>query len=98
MFTSIAGWNQKDFPSLHSKFHIGDQVISICNVRVTTAAQALKLLKNSSADVIEMLIKRMPHAKVLAIRRSAEGESIGIKRNGGTGEVKTCMFCQCNTF
>ncbi|KAL8617722.1 hypothetical protein ACOMHN_053555 [Nucella lapillus] len=83
----IAGWNQKDFPSLHGKFHIGDQLISICNVKVMSAAMALKMLKHPPVDLVGMLVKRTPHAKVMAIRRVAEGQSIGIKRNGGTAEI-----------
>ena len=81
------GWNQKDFPSLHGKFHIGDQLISICNIKITSAAMAHKMLRHPSVDPVEMLVKRTPYAKVLAIRRVAEGQNIGIKRNGGTAEV-----------
>ena len=84
---SLVGWNQKDFPSLHGKFHIGDQLISICSVTVTSAAMAQKVLKHPITDPVEMLVRRLPHAQVLAIRRLAEGENIGIKRNGGTAEV-----------
>jgi hypothetical protein len=35
-----------------------------------------------------MLVKRTPYAMVLAIRRESEGQNIGIKRNGGTAEVR----------
>ncbi|XP_076461879.1 uncharacterized protein LOC143294318 [Babylonia areolata] len=83
----IVGWNQKDFPSLHGKFHIGDQLISVCNVKITSATMAQKMLKHPPVDLVEMLVKRTPHARVLAIRRVAEGQSIGIKRNGGTAEI-----------
>ncbi|KAK7109348.1 hypothetical protein V1264_013402 [Littorina saxatilis] len=84
----MVGWIQKDFPSLHGKFHIGDQLISICNVKVTSAAMAHKMLKHPKSDMVEMLVKRIPHAVVLAIRREAEGQNIGIKRNGGTAEIQ----------
>ena len=84
---SLVGWNQKDFPSLHGKFHIGDQLISVCNIKVTSAAMAHKMLKHPTGDTVEMLVRRTPHALVLAIRRMAEGQNIGIKRNGGTAEV-----------
>lgn len=83
----VAGWNQKDFPSLHGRFHIGDEVISICNNKVTSSQMAHKLLKHPPSDLVEMLVKRTPHARVMAIRRAAEGENIGIKRNGGTAEI-----------
>lgn len=83
----VAGWNQIDFPSLHGKFHIGDQVISICNQKVTSAAVAQKMLKHPPSEPVEMLVNRTPHARVLAIRRVAEGQNIGIKRSGGTAEI-----------
>ncbi|KAK7494678.1 hypothetical protein BaRGS_00014076 [Batillaria attramentaria] len=72
---------------LHNKFHVGDQVISVCNNKVTSAAAAHKMLKHPTSDLVEMLVKRTPHAQVLTIRRAAEGENIGIKRNGGTAEI-----------
>jgi hypothetical protein len=44
------------------------------------------------AENIEISIRRLPNAKVFAIQRSAEGESLGIKRDGGTAEVSTVMI------
>lgn len=84
----VAGWNQKDYPSLHGKLHIGDQLLSICNLQITGASMAYKMLKHPPSDPVEILVKRTPYAKVLALRRAAEGENIGIKRNGGTAEIQ----------
>ena len=89
---SIVGWNQKDFPSLHGKLHVGDLILSINKVKVTSVDVAYKLLKNASEPKIEVELRRMPHATVLAIRRNAEGENLGIKREGGTGEVRALYF------
>ncbi|XP_059162106.1 cyclin-dependent kinase 12-like isoform X2 [Physella acuta] len=88
-FPCIAGWNQKDFPSLHGKLHVGDLVFSVNNVRVTSVEMAQKLLRqpNASASKTEIMLHRMPYAKVFAIHRSVEGQSLGLKRNGGTGEI-----------
>ncbi|XP_041368938.1 uncharacterized protein LOC121383171 [Gigantopelta aegis] len=84
----IAGWNQKDHPKLHDKFHVGDHVKKVDNATVFTAAMANKLIKSAkSLSSVDIVVRRLPHAKVLSIRRSAEGESLGIKREGGTGEI-----------
>ncbi|XP_060597687.1 uncharacterized protein LOC132751519 isoform X3 [Ruditapes philippinarum] len=83
----IAGWDVKKFPRLYDKFHIGDQLISINDVQVTDLSFAHKLVKNVKAENIEISIRRLPNAKVFAIQRSAEGESLGIKRDGGTAEI-----------
>ena len=82
------GWNQRDFPSLHGKLHLGDQLISVNGVKVTTVDVAQKLLKGATTPKITMVLHRMPYAKVFAIRRDAEGQSLGIKREGGSGEVR----------
>ncbi|CAG5116416.1 unnamed protein product [Candidula unifasciata] len=86
-FSCVVGWNQKDFPSLHGKLHLGDLVFSVNGSRVTSADTAQKLLKQAPSSNIELMLHRMPYAQVFAIHRSAEGQSLGIKRNGGTGEI-----------
>ncbi|XP_012939292.1 mucin-17 [Aplysia californica] len=83
----VVGWNQKDFPSLHGKLHIGDLLFSINKIKVNSTEMAYKLLKHVTDPKIEVVMRRMPFAKVFAIRRSAEGQSLGIKREGGTGEI-----------
>lgn len=50
-------------------------------------AQKLLRQPNTSASKTEIMLHRMPYAKVFAIHRSVEGQSLGLKRNGGTGEV-----------
>ncbi|GFO50451.1 syntenin-2 [Plakobranchus ocellatus] len=83
----IVGWNQRDFPSLHGKLHIGDQLISVNGVKVSSVDIAQKLLRGATSPKITVMLHRMPFAKVFAIRRDAEGQSLGIKREGGTGEI-----------
>ncbi|XP_055881675.1 uncharacterized protein LOC106061045 isoform X1 [Biomphalaria glabrata] len=83
----IVGWNQKDFPSLHGKLHIGDILISVNNVEVTSLESAQKLLKQPNPSKVDVTLQRMPYAKVFAIRKNTEGQSLGIKREGGTGEI-----------
>ena len=50
---------------------------------------ARKLIKYcSDEDKITFIIRRVPHGKIFAVRRSQDGESLGIRREGGTGEVR----------
>lgn len=83
----IAGWDVKKYPRLYDKFHIGDQLQAINDVQVSDVAFANKLVKNVKAENIEITIRRLPNARVFAIQRAAEGESLGIKREGGTAEI-----------
>ena len=82
----IAGWNQKDHPRLHDKFHVGDLVKKVNGVTVFTAAMGYKFVRGAEGAV-EVVVQRLPHAKVLSVRRAAEGETLGFKREGGSGEV-----------
>ncbi|KAH9518570.1 hypothetical protein Btru_017193 [Bulinus truncatus] len=83
----LVGWNQKDFPSLHGKLHIGDILLSVNNVEVKSVEMAQKLLKQPNPSKVDVVLKRMPFAKVIAIRKNSEGQNLGIKREGGTGEI-----------
>lgn len=83
----VVGWNQRDFPSLHGKLHLGDQLISVNGVKVSSVEVAQKLLKGATTPKITVSLHRMPFAKVFSIRRDAEGQSLGIKREGGSGEI-----------
>ncbi|XP_050398343.1 uncharacterized protein LOC126816153 [Patella vulgata] len=83
----IAGWNVVEFPRLHGQFHIGDQIISINNVRIISATSVIKQFKHSESTYVDICVKRLPKAKVFVIRRSAEGESLGMKREKGTAEI-----------
>ena len=47
-----------------------------------------KLIKSCThSDCINIVIRRLPNAKVFGFRRTADGESLGIKRGNGTAEV-----------
>ncbi|KAL4231615.1 hypothetical protein ACF0H5_009195 [Mactra antiquata] len=83
----IAGWAVRKYPKLYDKFHIGDELLSINDVQVSDLSFANKVIKNIKADTVEITIRRLPLAKVFAIQRSNEGESLGIKREGGTAEI-----------
>lgn len=84
----IAGWNQTARPHLFRSLHIGDQVISVNGQVVESAKMATKLIKScTNMDSINIVIRRLPHAKVFGFRRTVEGESLGINRTNGTAEI-----------
>lgn len=67
--------------------HIGDEVTKINDIRVTNAQMAKKTLKSCITEQVDLVIKRLPYAHVMAIRRRQSGENLGIQRLGGTAEV-----------
>ncbi|KAH3790021.1 uncharacterized protein LOC127841045 [Dreissena polymorpha] len=83
----ICGWDVKKFPRLYDKFHIGDELTAVNDVQVCDIDFAHKLVKNVKAENIEISIRRLPHGQVFAIQRSAEGENLGIRRDGPTAEI-----------
>ena len=44
-FFRIGGWKQWEHPVLHSAFHIGDCVISVSGIRVASASDVHKIIK-----------------------------------------------------
>lgn len=51
---------------------------------------AHKLIKHSDDSAkITFILRRVPNARVFLLKRSEDGESLGIRRDGGTGEVST---------
>ena len=83
----IAGWKQKEFPVLHNTFHIGDQLLSINGEPVSSAQTAHRLIKQNSL-ILEIIVKRVPNAKVFCIKRRTEGQDLGLVREGNTAEIK----------
>ena len=57
------------------------------DVEVSDLSFTSKILKHIKSDYVELTIRRLPNASVFAIQRNMEGENLGIKREGGTGEV-----------
>ncbi|CAH1783070.1 unnamed protein product [Owenia fusiformis] len=84
----VAGWNQLEKPHLHNAFHIGDRIVSIGGHVIESSVDAQKIIKHSPAgEKLTFIAYRAPYAKAYAIKRSAEGQSLGIKREGGTSEI-----------
>ena len=83
----VVGWDCKHYPRLAESIHIGDEVTKINDVRVTSAHMARKALKACNTDQVDFVIKRLPYAHVMAIRRHQNGQKLGLQRFGGTAEV-----------
>ena len=48
----VAGWKQREHPYLHNTFHLGDRIISISGVQVTSAAEAHNTVKNEESLLV----------------------------------------------
>ena len=62
---------------------------------VESSKMAMKLIKDCLETArITFILRRIPKAKLLVIKRNYERESLGIRRNGGTAEVWSLTLCQ----
>ena len=57
---------------------------------MANAASAQKMIKHckNETETITLLIQRIPHGKPLMIKRSREGESLGMIREGNSAEIR----------
>ncbi|KAH8312353.1 hypothetical protein KR044_010388 [Drosophila immigrans] len=83
----IAGWKQKEHPVLYNALHIGDQLLSIAGVSISTAAEANKIIRNTNTLFVEVLLRRIPFGRAYAIRRDREGQCLGLIRDGNTSTI-----------
>ncbi|GIY51113.1 PH domain-containing protein [Caerostris darwini] len=83
----VAGWKQKEHPLLHNTFHVGDRLLSIAGHRILSVQDAHRAIKLQPSTV-EFIVRRVPYAKILAVKREYEGQDLGIVREGGTAEIK----------
>ncbi|KAK3094675.1 hypothetical protein FSP39_004799 [Pinctada imbricata] len=83
----VAGWDMRACPRLSDKLHIGDRVIQINQIDVSNTIMAHKVIKHSNQDMMELVVKRLPLAKVFSITRTLNRQPLGIKREGGTAEI-----------
>ncbi|KAL0269699.1 UNVERIFIED_CONTAM: hypothetical protein PYX00_007339 [Menopon gallinae] len=87
----VAGWKQREHPMLYNALHIGDQLISVSDVVVRSAAEAQKIIRNSNNIYIELIIRRVPFGRVFALHRSSEGQNLGIVQEGNTAEISDVL-------
>jgi len=90
----IAGWNRRAYPLLQASFHIGDELLSINDVTVTSAKAATKMLK-SCADRIaaQLVLRRLPAGYVCLLHKTDNDfDSLGLWTVGGTAEVSDWIF------
>lgn len=83
----ISGWKQKDYPILYTALHIGDQLVSVAGVNISSAAEANKIIRNVGTIYIELIIRRIPFGRVYAIRREMDGQCLGLIRDGNTATI-----------
>ncbi|XP_066277688.1 uncharacterized protein [Branchiostoma lanceolatum] len=74
----IAGWKEKEAPTLKQYFYVGDNVYAINDQRVNTTGDAKRTIQTAMKDQIIFHIKRLPHANVVTLRRTIDGEKLGI--------------------
>ncbi|XP_016976617.1 mucin-4 [Drosophila rhopaloa] len=83
----IAGWKQKEHPVLYNALHIGDQLLSIAGVNISSAAEANKIIRNTNTLFVEVLLRRIPFGRAYAIRRDREGQCLGLIRDGNMSTI-----------
>ncbi|XP_055585186.1 mucin-4, partial [Uranotaenia lowii] len=83
----VAGWKQKEHPVLYNALHIGDQLISVAGVAITSASEAHKTIRGAPGLFVELIIRRVPFGRVYAIRREMDGQCLGLIRDGNTATI-----------
>ena len=80
-------------PELNGILNIGDQVLQIDKGGVPSLAAAKRFFRqNTTGFTVELVLRRLPLAKVLAITRKLDRQPLGIRREGGTAEVRRSFF------
>ncbi|XP_062558531.1 serine-rich adhesin for platelets [Armigeres subalbatus] len=83
----VAGWKQKEHPVLYNALHIGDQLISVAGLAISSAAEAHKAIRGAPGLFVELIIRRVPFGRVYAIRRELDGQCLGLIRDGNTSTI-----------
>ncbi|XP_033209590.1 uncharacterized protein LOC117168217 [Belonocnema kinseyi] len=78
----VAGWKQREHPMLHNFLHVGDLVLSVAGVPPAGAAAVKNILKSCTTPRVEMIVKRLPHARAVTLTRRSEGDDFGLEVNG----------------
>lgn len=84
----VAGWKQKEKPLLHNSFHIGDRIMSVGGLQVSSSQEAHRAIKQMSPPFIEFVVARVPMGKVFAIKRDQDGQDLGLIRENNTAEIR----------
>ncbi|XP_043462620.1 uncharacterized protein LOC122498774 [Leptopilina heterotoma] len=77
----VAGWKQREHPLLHNFLHVGDLVLSVAGVPPAGATAVKNILKNCTTPRVEMIVKRLPHARALTLTRRSESDDFGLEVN-----------------
>lgn len=61
----MAGWKQKEHPVLYNALHIGDQLLSIAGVTISSATEANKIIRNTNTLFVSTKIGSLRKTKLL---------------------------------
>ncbi|CDW57660.1 hypothetical protein TTRE_0000595301 [Trichuris trichiura] len=90
-FLWICGWQTSDVSGkLRSFVHIGDRLVAVDGLPIDCDAQLRSFISNRFAldRKCEVVLKRMPMAKVFLFKRSHDGECVGLTTRKGKNEVE----------
>ena len=79
---------------LNDKLHIGDQVLQIDHKDVHSLAMVQRFFRQPRDEMVELVLRRLPLANVYAITRHSDRQTLGIKRKGGSSEVRIYVDLQ----
>ncbi|XP_030841159.1 uncharacterized protein LOC100888135 [Strongylocentrotus purpuratus] len=74
----VAGWKKDLNRQLYGKLHVGDKLRQINTQVVTSAELALKFIRTTAVDKINVTLDRLPHANLLNLNRSNPSIQWGI--------------------
>ncbi|KAF4517557.1 hypothetical protein B566_EDAN005121 [Ephemera danica] len=63
-------------------------LLSVAGVPVPSAAEAHRIIRATSCLYVELVVRRVPFGRVLAIRRELEGQDLGLELEAGTAEIR----------
>lgn len=85
----VAGWNQKERPLLHNIFHVGDKVLTVNRIPITSASKLWKLIKRADSETrFDFIIRRLPFGKAYYVRKNLDYEDIGMELKENSAEVR----------
>lgn len=61
--------------------------MSIAGIKINSASEANKVIRNASTLFVEILVRRIPFGRAYAIRRDREGQCLGLIRDGNTSTI-----------
>ncbi|KRZ45301.1 Golgin subfamily A member 4 [Trichinella pseudospiralis] len=89
-FLWISGWHEvQGLINLRTFVHVGDRVMAIDGQPLNSESQLEECIKRSldTSRQCEILLKRMPMARVFLFKRFCDGEDVGLILKNGKNEI-----------